>query len=135
MNASYDLARTYELMQRPDDAYRQYAYTLTIDTSFYVPLWCMARIQDNKGNIDSAIILFGIFIEKYPKQEEVYADLSFAYYRLKKYDIAISTNRRALQAIPASVNPLINIGKTYMIMNMPDSALYYFEQASHIQPN
>jgi tetratricopeptide (TPR) repeat protein len=54
---------------------------------------------------------------------------------LKQFDKSIATNRQALQVAPHSLNPLVNIAKTYKVINEPDSALYYFEQALLIQPN
>jgi tetratricopeptide (TPR) repeat protein len=95
----------------------------------------MGVIQDNKGNLELAIELYKKFIAKYPMQQEAYANLSYAYFRLKQYDKAIETNKQALRVMPHSFNPIINIAKTFMQINEPDSALHYFEMAHAIAPN
>lgn len=135
LNASYDLGRVYEAMQMPDEALAQYRTTTTIDTTFRAPYFSMAVILHNKGKVEEAIPYYEKFLTKYPTQMEVYANLAYAYYSLKQFDKSIEVNHRALAAIPGAYEPLVNMGKTYMQMNLPDSAIRYFEISQQIKPD
>jgi tetratricopeptide (TPR) repeat protein len=127
LNASYDLGRVYESLQMPNEAFAQYQNTISIDTTFRAPCFSMAVILHNQGKAEEAIPYYERFLTKYPTQMEVYANLSYAYYSLRQFEKSIEINHRALAANPNSYEPIINIGKTYMQMNLPDSAIHYFE--------
>ena len=149
LNASYDLGRSYEALQRcyassgqsvqanqtGDSALAQFEHTVKLDTSFVAPYFNMAAIMHNKGNYSAAIPMYKMFLTQYPKQIEAYTNLSFAYFQLSNYDSSIATNRLAIINTGAPFIPTVNIAKTYGVMNQPDSALYYFELAHNMQPN
>ena len=149
LNASYDLGRSYEALQRcyassgqsvranqtGDSALAQFEHTVKLDTSFVAPYFNMAAIMHNKGNYAAAIPMYKMFLTQYPKQIEAYTNLSFAYFQLNNYDSSIATNRLAIINTGAPFIPTVNIAKTYGVMNQPDSALYYFELAHNMQPN
>ena len=134
VNASFDLGRTYEFLDSVDQAYAQYAHTTVIDTGFTTPCFYMAVIQHNKGNYRAAIPLYEKYISKNRMQIQAYANLSYAYYQLKDFDKSIEVNKRALTVSPDGFSPLVNIGKTYIAENKPDSALIYFQMAHAVKP-
>ena len=135
LNASYDLGRTYELLQLNDEALAQYQTTVKIDTHFVAPYFNMGAILHNKGQYIEAIPMYQKFLTQYPKQLEAYTNLSFAYFKLNDFEKSIATNRTAIKATGNPYYPTINIAKTYTVMNQMDSALFYFEQAHAMQPN
>ncbi len=134
VNASFDLARAYEFLNRFDEAYAQYAQTTAMDTSFTTPCFYMATIMHNKGNYQAAIPLYKRYLSKNPLQSQAYANLSYAYYQMKDFDKSIEVNKRALAVTPGAFSPLVNIGKTYIAENKPDSALLYFQMAHAVRP-
>jgi tetratricopeptide (TPR) repeat protein len=134
VNASFDLARAYEFLNRYDEAYAQYAQTNALDTTFTTPCFYMAAIMHNKGNYQAAIPLYEKYIRSNPLQMQAYANLSYAYFQMKDFDKSIEVNRRALAIAPGSFGSLVNIGKTYIAENKPDSALLYFQMAHAVRP-
>ena len=149
LNASYDLGRTYEALQRcyasagqslqaiqaGDSALAQFEHTVKLDTTFVTPYFNMGAIMHNKGNYAAAIPMYKTFLTQYPKQIEAYTNLSFAYFQLNNFDSSIATNRHAIANTGLPFIPTVNIAKTYGVMNQPDSSLYYFELAHQMQPN
>lgn len=134
LNASYDLGRSYEKLGRVDQAYEAYNQTVQIDTNFYAPLFSMGIIQDQKGNTELAIKHYEKYLKKYPNQKEVYANLSYAYFKGRKFSESINTNKRLLYRIPNLYEPTINIAKTYLEMGVKDSAYKYFIKAYQLNP-
>lgn len=135
LNAQFDLARTYEALQRYDDAYTAYKRATEIDTTFVVPYFSMAVIQHNKHNLPEAVNLYEKFLKVNYKSVEGYANLSFAYFTMGNYEKSIEVNHRALNIDSNSLGPVVNIGKTYLKMGKVDSALFYFKKAQRINPN
>jgi len=135
LNASYDLGRTYEALRMNDEAFAQFQSTVKLDTTFVAPYFNMGAILHNKGNYEAAIPMYRKFLTQYPKQIEAYTNLSFAYFKLNDFEKSIAVNREAIQATGEPFFPTVNIAKTYMVMNMPDSALVYWEQAHAMKPN
>jgi tetratricopeptide (TPR) repeat protein len=134
LNATFDLGRVYETMQQMDSAYVHYEKTTHLDSTFTAPYFSMAIIQQNKGNLAQAIPLYEKFLTRYPYQIEVYANLSYAYYLLGKYDSSVAVNKRSLLFIPNSHEAYVNIGKTYLQMKNNDSAYYYLDRANTLKP-
>jgi tetratricopeptide (TPR) repeat protein len=134
LNASYDLGRTYEMMGRLDEAYRAYEHTTKIDTGFYAPLFSMGIIQDQRGNVQAAIELYEKYLKKYPSHKEAYANLSYAYFRVRDFEKSIYTNQRLLLRTPNAYEPTVNIAKTYLEMGEKDSAYVYFLKSYQLNP-
>ena len=135
LNASYDLGRVYEALQRKDEALAQFQNTVKLDTTFVAPYFNMGAIMHNKGQYNTAIVMYEKFLTQYPKQLEAYTNLSFAYFQMNDFENSIATNRRAIKMTGESFFPTVNIAKTYMVMNQPDSAMVYLQQAIATQPN
>lgn len=135
MNSAYDIARCYDALGKPREAYEAYQLTTQIDSTFHAPYFAMALYEHNNGNLTAAINHYQKFIRKYPFQMEAYANLSFAYFSLEQFEQSIKVNKQALKIYPGAFEPMVNIGKTFYRINEPDSALYYFEKANAVNPN
>ena len=135
LNASYDLGRVYEALEQKDEALAQFQNTIKLDTTFVAPYFNMGAIMHNKGQYAAAIAMYEKFLTQYPKQLEAYTNLSFAYFQLNDFENSIATNRRAIKMTGEAFFPTVNIAKTYMAINQPDSAMIYLQQAIAIQPN
>lgn len=135
LNASFDYARLLEAMGRYDDALKAYQQTTTIDTNFTSPYFSMGIIYQNLEQYGRAVECYEKYLSNHLKEEVAYANLSFAYYKQGQYEKSIEISRRSIAANPAnSFNPTVNIAKTYLKMQVNDSALYYFEQAQKLNP-
>ena len=135
LNASYDLGRVYEALQRQDEALAQFQNTVKLDTTFVAPYFNMGAIMHNKGQYAAAIAMYEKFLTQYPTQLEAYTNLSFAYFKMNDFDNSIATNIRAIRMTGEAFFPTVNIAKTYMVMNKSDSAMIYLNQAHAMQPN
>lgn len=148
LNASFDLARTYDKIGQEyirmgnapvsnpyfDSALAQYIYTLPLDTGFVLPCFQIGIIYQHLGMDSLCIPYFEKYLTHFPAVKQVYANLSFAYYKIKKYDESLAVNKRAIAKIPGTYEPFINIAKTYYMMGNKDSSLVYFEQALRLKP-
>lgn len=134
LNAAYDLGRTYEVMGRKEEALNAYQTAMRIDTGFTLPCLNIAIILHNQGKLEEAIPYYERFLVKNPKRKEAYANLSFAYYKLKEYEKAIETNRRLLNILPGAYEPTINIAKTFVMLNEADSAIVWLEKCYVMRP-
>jgi tetratricopeptide (TPR) repeat protein len=134
LNASYDLGRAHEMNGNIDAAYAAYEQAVRIDTGFFAPLFSMAIIQDQKGNTSAAVDLYEKYLKKYPNHKEVYANLSYAYFKTRQFELSIKTNQRLLQRMPNAYEPTVNIAKTYLEMGRNDSAYVYFLKSYEINP-
>ncbi|MFN8286858.1 MAG: glycosyltransferase family 39 protein [Chitinophagales bacterium] len=144
LNATYDLGRAYYTIgnfysgyyhntQQAriyfDKAFDKYREAQKIDTGFVTPSFEMGVIMDGRDSLEQAIYWYEHFLTKIKTQKEAYANLSYAYFRLKRYDESINTNKRALLAIPNAYEPTVNIAKTYHQMQQMDSAIIYYEKS------
>lgn len=135
LNATFDRARLLEQMGRYDEALIVYQETTKIDTNFTTPYFAMGVIHQNAGREKEAAECYEKYLPAHPFQMEVYANLSYSYFKQQLYDKSIATNQRALAVNVAAFDPTINIAKTYKQMGVNDSALYYFERAQLIRPD
>jgi tetratricopeptide (TPR) repeat protein len=134
LNASFDLGRAYLVLQQNDSAYSTWEQTRTIDTSFALPCYMMAVIQQNKGNLKKAAELYEHFLSKYPTDLQAVGNLSYVYYGLADYQKSLDTKKRALDFNPGNFELLSSVAQTYLQMSMKDSALVYFEKALMFNP-
>lgn len=144
LNATYDLGRAYYTIgnfysgyyHNPtqaraylDKAFEKYLAVQKIDSNFVTPSFEMGVIMDGRDSLQQAIYWYERFISRIKTQKEAYANLSYAYFRLKEYDKSINTNKRALAAMPNAYEPTVNIAKTYHQMQQLDSAIVYYEKS------
>lgn len=135
LNPVFDRARLLESMRRYDEALAGYKAATAIDTGFLTPYFSMGIIYQNKGMDKEAAQCYEKYLPAHPLQMEVYANLSYAYFKIEQFDKSIATNQRAIAVSPNSFDPYLNIGKTYMHLKQTDSAIVYFEKAIALKPN
>jgi tetratricopeptide (TPR) repeat protein len=135
LNASYDLARTYDGMGLYNDAEAQYERTLEIDSSFALPCYRLGIILSSKNQFERAAFLYEKYLRSYPETKEIYANLSFAYFKQSNFEKAIAVNRLALVNTNSEYEPLVNMAKIFSFQNKADSAAFYYEKAYNYRPS
>lgn len=133
-NVANDMGRAYAELNMPDSAIAAYKHALEIDSTSAAVKLKLADLLLLRGQLTETIPYYSYIISEQPAEYIGYNRLSYVYYLLKDYDSAIAVNKRAIAYVPATPEPIINIGKTFQIMNQPDSAHYYFEAGLKMFP-
>ena len=133
-NYNYDLGRAYTLLNIPDSALLYFNEAYHIDTTYHdVPL-NIANIYLGKGNYTAAIPYLIKVMQITPGDYNLYAQLSYAYYSINRFDLSIQTNKQAIIRFPGQVQPYVNIATCYTSLNANDSARQWLTQALAIAP-
>lgn len=133
-NAAYDVGRVYLLLNLPDSALLAFKHAMTIEPNFGDLYTGIADIYMYKGLYQEAVPYLEKYVEKRPASYLGYDKLSYSYYRLNQFEKSIAVNRNAATRFPEYLNPVVNIGQTYLAMGKADSALYYCQAALAKEP-
>jgi tetratricopeptide (TPR) repeat protein len=133
-NVAYDIGRVYTALNMPDSAIVAYKYALAIDTTYPNLHQNLAELLINAGRDSEAIPSLIFMVHDEPTIYNHYSRLSYSYYKLKQFEKAIEVNRLAMIHTPAAAEAATNIGRTYVAMNLPDSALFYYNTARKLVP-
>lgn len=128
-NAAYDVGRVYLLLNLPDSALIAFKHAMTIEPKFGDLYIGIADIYMYKGLYQEAVPYLEKYIEKRPASYVGYDKLSYSYYRLSQFEKSIAVNRNAAARFPEYLNPIVNIGQTYLAQGNTDSAMYYCQIA------
>lgn len=135
-NPVYDAARVYTMINQPDSALVYYKKAAAMNPDYYESHLSAAEILARAGRWNEAIPFLEHITQNYPTEGRSYDLLSLIYYQMKNYETSIAVNRKAMQYIPNSFNPPINIGRVFeAALNQPDSALYYYRIALSLNPS
>lgn len=134
-NATYDVARVYNLLGNKDSAVVYFDKAISIDSTYYEAHITIGQLLFQMGRPREAIPYYDYIIRNYPTEPRAYDFLSYLYFQLHEFDNSIKVNRKAIQYLPANADPLINIGRVYhMGLNNRDSAIYYYQKAYALNP-
>lgn len=133
-NFTYDLARTYSLLNMQDSAVVYFKKAIPLNPDFTDTHLAIAEIYMGQGRLPDAIPYLQFTIKKRPGDYTAYDRLSYLYFRMNEYAQSIDVNKQAILAIPGSPQPFINLGRTFMGMNNADSARYYLQKANELSP-
>ena len=133
-NVAYDIGRVYTSLSLPDSAILAFKQALTIDTSFSEVHRYIGELYFSQGKLKDAIPYFEHVISVRSTESLGYDKLSFIYYQLKEYDKSVAVNKEGIRLVPNYIDGYMNIGRTYINMNMADSATYYLNRAIQMNP-
>ncbi|MDB5284562.1 MAG: hypothetical protein JWO06_3637 [Bacteroidota bacterium] len=147
-NATFDAGRTYMLLGvsahqaqnaneekvLADSAIIYFKRGIALNPGYTVSHQNIADIYMGRGSWQEAIPYLHEAVRIRPADYSGYDKLSYAYFQLKQYDSSLAVNRTAIIKVPGSAEPVINIGRTYLGMNQPDSARYYLRKAAILSP-
>ncbi len=134
-NVAYDLGRGYLQLEQRDSALVYFLAALKLDSTFTEVPINIGEIYFYNQRYTEAIPYFEMAVKQQPNYYKGYDKLSFVYYTIKEFDKSVEVNKEANRQMPGLLDPLVNIGRTFIGMNQPDSARFYFEKALALDPN
>lgn len=134
-NVAFDLGRTYATLNIPDSAIVYFKRAVEIDSTNSDAHLFIAKLLVERARNEEAIPFFEYRINHVPSDYSSYESLSFLYFSMKNYDRSIAVNKEAIRQFPGTVDPLLNIGRTFFAMAKQDSARFYFQQVLLQNPN
>ena len=134
-NVAFDLGRTYATLNIPDSAIVYFKRAVEIDSTNSDAHLFIAKLLVERARNEEAIPFFEYRINHAASDYSSYESLSFLYFSMKNYDRSIAVNKEAIRQFPGTVDPLLNIGRTFFAMAKQDSARFYFQQVLLQNPN
>ncbi len=134
-NATFDVGRVYIKLNLLDSALIAFQEAIKIDSTYSTAFNYIGEIYYSKQMFREAIPYYEKVVELEPLNYDSYNKLSYDYFMLKEYGKSAEVCKKALVAIPNEPQPLINIGRMFLLQNKTDSALYYLNRAKAKVPN
>jgi hypothetical protein len=134
-NATYDIGRVYIKLNMIDSALGAFKAAVKIDSSYSMVHNYIAEIYFSKQMYKEAVPYYEKVVGLDPLNYDNYNKLSYDYFMLKDYDKSVEVCKKALVAIPSEPQPLINMGRMFLLQNKTDSAIYYLNIAKTKVPN
>ncbi len=133
-NVTYDIGRAYLFMSNPDSALVYFRQATQLD-SMYPDLYkTIGDIYNYKKQYSEAIPYYSRLTTISPVDYYGFGQLSYEYYMLKRYDESIAINHIALHTVSDKISPMLNIARTYNVMDKKDSAEFYLNEILRQQP-
>lgn len=133
-NVTYDIARTYNLLNMTDSAAEAYRQTLKIDPNFTDASTALGELLMQQNKPEEALQYFQKLIEQFPDNYFGYDKVSFIYFILNKDQKAIAVNKQALLKMPTNPQPCITLAKIYHQMKLEDSTRVWLQNALKRDP-
>lgn len=136
-NASFAIAYAEFLLQRGQAARAELvASEILQHAPDHVPaLKLLAQARINQGNWAGAQAVADGML-KHDDQSQAADQVRGALYAARKdYSESIAAFRRAHDAAPADIQPIVALVRSYMLANKPDEAITFLQSASQASPN
>lgn len=133
-NVAYDIGRVYLSLNMQDSAIHAFKHAIQIGSTYIMVYKNLAELLFSKGRYEEAIPYLEYIIKESPKEFSFYDKLSYIYFKRKDYLGSIAINKKAIQQLPQQIDPVFNIGRTYLAINELDSARYYLLRANEMSP-
>lgn len=128
-NVWYDLARSYQLINHYDSAYICFKKVYEMDSTLSKATLSIALLAEYQGDIATAVQYYEKLIRINPYVKEAYANLSYLYFRLGRYEESIATNEKAIAYNADWVEPYENIARVYYFMKDSIRGYHYLQEA------
>lgn len=129
LNATYDIARCYTILNENDSALTYLNKAIIIDPHYYEAYFVAARLLYQQNKLHDAVLYCHKVIQLSPHNTDAYNLLSYFYFRLNQFQNSIAVNRVALKFADRPADAMINMGKVYEYTGRLDSAVWYYEMA------
>ncbi len=133
-NVAYDIGRVYLSLNMEDSAVNAFKYAIQVGSDYIMVYKNLTDLLFSKGRYEEAIPYLKYLIADRPVEFTAYDRLSFIYFKKGEYENSIAVNKKAMQQLPQQVDPVFNIGRTYLEINQIDSARHYLLRANEMSP-
>jgi len=128
INFWYDLGRAYRDIGDLRSALPCFKEAHRLDSTFHDATLHVAMIAEELGNEATAIDYYERCIRFNPAELQAYTNLSFLYFKKKRYHESIGVNERAIATNPSWRDPYENIARAYTMLNEPGKAEAYMKR-------
>jgi len=133
-NLPYDIGRVYVALNMQDSAIASFQRAIRIDSTYPDVYQQLGSMHMARSQFSEAAVYLERLLQLQPANFQAFGMLSYAYYRLGQFDRSIAVNMLAVQRVPGVPFPYINIAKTYLAENKPDSARIYLLRVDQLAP-
>jgi len=133
----YYLGIAYRAKGKPDLAIKHFKKAIALKPGFAAAINNLGTAYFDKGDWDAAIACFKKVSEDllYGTPHFAYYNLGRAYFMKKDYPLAEEYFLKALEMEPRFVEPLVELGRTYMAVGRNSEALAAFQSAVEQSPD
>jgi tetratricopeptide (TPR) repeat protein len=127
----YDLGIVYSKKGKTDFAIKHFNKAIALKPDFAAAVNNLGTAYFDKGDYDTAIACFKKVSEDllYATPHYAYYNLGKAYFMKKKYALAEEYFLKALDIEPRFVDPLVELGRTYMALGRTSEAMAALKSA------
>jgi Tfp pilus assembly protein PilF len=132
----YDLGIAYSRKGKKDLAIRHFKKAINLKPGFAAAVNNLGTVYFDKGDYDAAIANFKIVLEDllYATPHFAYYNLGRAYFMKKEYALAEEYFLKALEIEPRFVEPLVELGRLYIVLDRKPEALAALKSAVEQSP-
>jgi tetratricopeptide (TPR) repeat protein len=130
----YNLANLYVVLNRPEEAIRNYEAALKIDNLFYPAKVNLAMLYNSKGEKEKAESLFRDVVAKHPELYDAAYSLGLLLAELGKNEEALEYLERAAKGLPARSRIQYNLGLLLQSLQRDSEAESAFQNALNVEP-
>lgn len=134
-DARSNLGLAYEVLDRIDEAYAQFAAAVELNPHHSQALTNLGNLARKRGDLDNAIRFYRRALSVMPEQTEARNNLAASLRELGQLDAAMAEIHQVLAAIPHNVDALTNLGTIQLAQGDYARALGSLELALHEQPS
>ena len=131
----YNLARTYALQGRSDEAKQTYRRALRLNGSDADSMQMLAQLLAEKDEAEEAIELCRRVIELAPEREPVYLHLAFLLKCCGEMQAALEMYGRAVALFPKSSDSHFSLGKALYEAGRPEESIACYERVLAMKPD
>ena len=130
-----NLAETYRVMDRPDEAIAHCKKALALQPDFSEAYYNLAMALRMQGKLDEAIACFEQAIRGKPGFIEAHAGLGETLHKQGRADEALATYRKALHSYPDNPTLLSSMGIALRTLGRVDEAIAHYKKAIAVRPD
>jgi tetratricopeptide (TPR) repeat protein len=131
----YNLGNLYVVMNRPENAIRNYLAAIKIDDLFYPAKVNLAMFYNKRGENDKAEELLREVVKVHPDLHEISYSLGLLLAEMKKYDPATVYLKKAAKGMPDHARVHYNLGLLLQYLQIDAEAEGALLTALKTEPN
>ena len=134
-NPTYDIARVYTLLNKPDSAIIYFRKTVALDSTFSNAYLSLGELLFQQKRYSEASASFEKLTSLTPEDFTGYANGIYICTYQKDYDKAAEIGKIAVKRMPKNPIPYVAVSRIYHTMNKDDSTQYWLRKALEVDPS